>query len=58
MLEVIYKTLGCSLIISEFIFIIFMIYVEILDFIENKNQKKLNKNNILNIDCKLKEESK
>ena len=41
MLEVIYKTLGCSLIISAFIFIIFMIYVEILDFIENKNQKKI-----------------
>ena len=36
MLEIIYKALGCSLIVSAFLFIIFMIYIEILDFIENK----------------------
>lgn len=40
MMEVIYKTLGCSLTISAILFILFMIYVEIVDLIENKKAKK------------------
>lgn len=44
MLDAIYKALGCSVIISAILFIIFMIYVEIIDLIENnKSKKRLNK---------------
>lgn len=40
MMETIYKALACSLVISAMLFIIFMIYVEVLDLIENKKSKK------------------